>query len=321
MEGSISIVMCTYNGENYLRQQLDSLLAQTLPATEIIVQDDGSTDQTWDILTEYAARYDCIRLFRNEAAHGINGNFFSAMRRATGDFIAVSDQDDIWKPRKLELQRAAIGDCLLCSGHSRPFSTDGSFAHFDARRPNVCLPRMLFVSLPGHTFLFRRELLFRLMPEDNEMYHVSFYDAALCIAAAAYDSIAFVDEVLVDFRRHAQATTYTDFQGSLPSMGNALHILLWSLRHYRAAKRVAQPYLHARLELLSALDADTFSCWEAIRILQLELADGPLNFLRLQGHFIRNASRLFQTPGGGWKKTLRAALYPFMQYYTYRGGV
>ena len=97
LEGlKISVVMCTYNGANYLCEQLDSLLAQTYPVHEIIVQDDGSQDNTWTIIEKYATRYPQIKPFHNESGlHGINGNFFSAMNRATGDYIAISDQDDI----------------------------------------------------------------------------------------------------------------------------------------------------------------------------------------------------------------------------------
>lgn len=318
---TVSVVMCTYNGGRYVSQQLDSILSQTRPADEIIIQDDGSADNTWDILTLYANRNDTIKLYRNEAEHGINGNFFSAMRRAQGTFIAVSDQDDIWQPNKLELQLSAIGSKLLCSCHSRPFSNDGSFTYYDSRRPNACLPRMLFVNLPGHTFLFRRTLLTTLMPEKSEMYEVSFYDAALCIAAAAYESIAYVDEPLVDFRRHADARTYNNFRKSLPGAANAIHQLLFTLRHYRALQRVAEPYLHARLTFLQQLGADTDASREAITMLKLELTHGALNFLRLQRCFVNAAPRLFHTSGDGMAKRLRALLYPVMQYYTYRGGV
>ena len=66
----MSIVMCTYNGERFLREQLESLLGQTRQADEIIIQDDHSTDGTWPLLQEYAAGYPQIRLFTNEAGRG-----------------------------------------------------------------------------------------------------------------------------------------------------------------------------------------------------------------------------------------------------------
>ena len=94
----ISIVLCTYNGAAYLREQLDSLRAQTLPFYELVVQDDGSTDGTWELLEDYRRQHsDCrIRLFRNPQRLGYNRNFLTAVQRAEGDCIACCDQDDIW---------------------------------------------------------------------------------------------------------------------------------------------------------------------------------------------------------------------------------
>lgn len=314
----VSVVMCTYNGERYVREQLDTVLSQTYPLYEVIVQDDGSTDHTTDIIREYASQYPIVKFFSNTHEHGVNGNFFSALRKATGDYIAICDQDDRWNRQKIELQMAEIGDNLLCGGHSRAFSDDGSFAYDDPRRPNLSLVRMIFNNQPGHTLLFRSDLLSDIMPADNELYHVSVYDVAFCLAASAFNSFAYVNEPIVEFRRHADATTYNDFHHSLPSVGNVIYIIGWSLRHYREARPRACRLWHARLEFLRALEADTEVCREAQRILELELKGGVWAFFRLQGLMIRNRHRLFHTEGGGCVKWLRAALYPVMQYYHYR---
>ena len=85
MKASVSIVLCTYNGAKYLSEQLDSILAQTYPPHEIIIQDDNSTDETVDIIHEYARKYSFMKFFKNNSEHGVNGNFISAMQRATGD--------------------------------------------------------------------------------------------------------------------------------------------------------------------------------------------------------------------------------------------
>ena len=133
----VSVVVCTYNGEQFLREQLESVVNQTFPLHEIIIQDDGSTDRTMQIAMEYANRYDNIIVKSNPDKQGINGNFFSAMRSCTGDFIAICDQDDLWA-----------------------LSEDGSFAHYDPRRPNYGLLRLLFCNeIPGHTMLINRRLL------------------------------------------------------------------------------------------------------------------------------------------------------------------
>ena len=188
----MSIVLCTYNGEKYVREQIDSLLAQSYPIHEIIIQDDGSTDHTWEILQAYASKHAVICTFKNEGTHGVNANFLSALHRATGDYIAISDQDDIWERDKIETQMRCIGDKMLCSGHSRPFSTDGSFAYFDNRPRNVNIFRMMFLGLPGHTLLCKRALINLLPPIESPVFKVTLYDAVLSIIAASYDSIVYM---------------------------------------------------------------------------------------------------------------------------------
>ena len=164
----ISVVMATYNGGRYLSEQLDSIVAQTYPMIEIIVQDDGSTDNTLEILEDYARRYPQIKVFANDSGrHGVNGNFFSAMRRAKGDYIAIADQDDIWEKDKLQVQAEAIGDKMLATGFSVPFSSEGFPVKADLRRPNLHLIRNTYLSqVPGHTMLFDRKILDFI---DNEL--------------------------------------------------------------------------------------------------------------------------------------------------------
>ena len=106
---TVDVVMCTYNGERYLREQLDSIIGQTYPIHRLIVQDDRSTDGTVAIVREYAARYPFISLYVNGRNLGYNLNFKSAVMRATADFVAISDQDDVWFADKIARQVEAIG--------------------------------------------------------------------------------------------------------------------------------------------------------------------------------------------------------------------
>lgn len=97
----VSVAMATYNGEKYLREQLDSLYSQTRVPDEIVVVDDRSTDKTKEILEEYHLKKG-LRFFINERNLGVNQNFEKAIRSCTGDYIAICDQDDVWMPHKIE---------------------------------------------------------------------------------------------------------------------------------------------------------------------------------------------------------------------------
>ena len=265
----------------------------------------------------YAAKYTIIRTFKNEGEHGVNANFLSALHRATGDYVAISDQDDIWERDKIETQMRCIGDKMLCSGHSRPFSTDGSFAYFDNRPRNVNIFRMMFLGLPGHTLLCKRALINLLPPLESPVFKVTLYDAVLSIIAASYDSIVYCNKVLVNFRRHAAATTYNDYSSSLPSWRNALTELTWSLNHYKEMRKKVVPIFQGKLMLMEGLHSNIHDFIEAREAMRMETKQGVFAFLRLQYLLTKNYKKLFHTSGGGPIKLLRAMLYPIMQLYMY----
>lgn len=294
--------MCTYNGGRYLRQQLDTLLSQTYPLYEIIVQDDGSVDDTWSILEEYAATHPFIHLFQNEGEHGYNANFFSAMQRATGDCIAICDQDDLWEPEKIEKQVTAIGNHLLCVCLSRPFSDDPrAVVNYDPRIPNYHLVRLLYASIPGHTMLFNRKLLTLLPPLDSSYYHTA-YDVILAAVAASYEEIIIVPEVLVNQRRLPSSVSYVKADSRRKrTKSNAMYIVLWGLRHYFSHRHLVRQHFKDRLALYLQIHADTPNYHDAVKILKYEASKGLLAFLKLEVLMIKYRRHLFYTyeNGGG----------------------
>lgn len=99
----ISIAMATYNGEQYLQEQLDSFLGQTRQPDELVVSDDCSTDRTLEIIEQFAksAPFE-VRFFHNKKNLGYAGNFNVVLQHCTGDLIFMSDQDDVWHSSKIE---------------------------------------------------------------------------------------------------------------------------------------------------------------------------------------------------------------------------
>jgi glycosyltransferase involved in cell wall biosynthesis len=103
---TISVVVPAYNEERYIAEALDAVLAQTDPPLEVIVVDDGSTDGTVEVARSYSDRISLIQ----QENRGCPGAFDTGIREAAGDFVALCPADDIWEPRKLEWQRAALAE-------------------------------------------------------------------------------------------------------------------------------------------------------------------------------------------------------------------
>lgn len=194
-KGTVSVVMCTYNGERYLREQLDSILAQTYPIHEIIIQDDGSTDRTLDIADGYAAKYSNVRVIRNDHNLGFNENFKDVAMKATGDYVAISDQDDVWYHDKIEKLVDAIGthDMSFCC-HDRGLTPDKT-VFVSPQYSQEALP---FIGFAGHTMLLKRAFV----QDKRNWIDYIYYDWGLAINAQLHGGIVRVDEALNFHRTH-----------------------------------------------------------------------------------------------------------------------
>lgn len=242
----VSVVLCTYNGEKFIREQLDSILNQTYPVDELIIQDDGSNDDTLDIIREYQKKYSQIKLYCNESPLGFNYNFSTAFRKASGDYIASCDQDDIWRKDKIEVLIKHIRDNKLIFHNSLLFtSTIDSI--IGVKNPSHIVYNELFLALkpfvPGHECFFKRDIL--SMYESIVVKERNFsYDSLLLIISSVLGSVDFVNEGLVYWRRHPEATSYRieKHMGSLKGLYLALrayndkHKRTIMVRYFRAIK-------------------------------------------------------------------------------------
>lgn len=100
----IAILLATYNGEQYLAQQIDSLLSQTYKGWTLYIHDDGSTDKTASIIDSYCNKYDNISSMEYPPTGGAKNNFLSLLQRVEADYYMFCDQDDIWDKKKIEVQ-------------------------------------------------------------------------------------------------------------------------------------------------------------------------------------------------------------------------
>lgn len=212
----VSIVMCTYNGESFLREQLDSLVNQTYPIYELIVQDDKSTDSTLSILREYQIKYSEIKIdiYVNSEQLGYRRNFLTAYQKATGDLIASCDQDDIWDLSKIDILVNEIVGYSFIFHNSVMFNESKEWGPLfsenigDYSHPIVSLfvPRSM-----GHQLMFKKEILPLLKLFENCNLSYDYFLNTLC---GCLMKIKYIDKSLVYWRRHNTASTYLDKTGS-----------------------------------------------------------------------------------------------------------
>jgi len=216
----ISIAMCTYNGAAFLPAQLQSILAQTRPPDEIVICDDGSTDNTRPLLEKFAAESSIpIKLHFNQQNLGSIKNFEQAITLCTGDVIALSDQDDVWRSDKLELfenvlnkspstgivfSDAAIVDENLKPLDRRMWDEIGFDAH---KRKLVRTGRALEVlitgwTVTGATMAFRSRFVKLSLPIPDGIAMI--HDGWIALTIAAVADVVAVDEPLIQYRQHAQ---------------------------------------------------------------------------------------------------------------------
>jgi glycosyltransferase involved in cell wall biosynthesis len=207
----VSVVMCTYNGVRFVGEQLQSILQQSYPNIEVIVGDDASSDGTWKIVEEFTNKDQRIRAYRNEKNIGYNLNFNKACGLAIGAYIAISDQDDVWEPSKIESLLSRLEESpshMLVHGISARFEEMGkphlrSLKKVNYIEGNDMRKFFLLNIISGHSMLLRVELLRRAQPFPQKIY----YDWWLAAHACAAGDIVAVQKILTWHRMHDSNAT------------------------------------------------------------------------------------------------------------------
>ncbi len=205
----VSIALCTYNGEKYLIEQLDTLVKQSYTNLEIIAVDDCSTDGTVAILKQYEAKHPNFRVYQNDQNLGYIKNFEKAIFLCNGDYIALSDQDDIWDLNKIRIMANAIADSLFLYHDSAFITENGESMNrkmSDIRNFYQGSDSRVFLlenCVSGHAMFFKRELLSVVGTFDTSIFH----DWWLVYAASNNGKVNYILDCLVKYRQHTQANT------------------------------------------------------------------------------------------------------------------
>lgn len=218
----ISVGLCTYNSEKYLPEQLETILHQTLRVNEIVVIDDASTDQTIQILHDYAKRYPGLfRIIRNEKNCGARKNFERALAETKGEVIFLSDHDDCWLPDKV----AKVVDYFNAHPQDKVVFTNARFMDENSANLPATLWDVVGFSasvrtyaqtkddllryllkhgriVTGATLALKKESLGQILP--FRLMHKIWHDAWIALVAANAKMLGYIEEPLIRYRVHSK---------------------------------------------------------------------------------------------------------------------
>ena len=214
-----SVALCTYNGEKFLREQLDSILKQTQMVDEIVVCDDGSTDSTRQILDDYHQNYPTLfKIFKNEINLRSVKNFEKAISLCENEIIFLCDQDDLWIENKV----AFITNYFSNNSNIEVVATNG-YGIDDAgkllevhslwdipqffREENIEIDYFKIVAFAGNiatgaSMALRKNFVSKIFPFPviSEFHH----DEWIALQASSHHSFDFLQEKLFKYRIHSQ---------------------------------------------------------------------------------------------------------------------
>ncbi|MGX5685018.1 glycosyltransferase [Chryseobacterium cucumeris] len=230
-----SVALCTYNGENYIAEQLESILRQQKPVCEIIICDDCSTDGTLQILSDYALQFpDIIKVYRNSENLGYVANFEKAMSLCSGDLVFLCDQDDRWLTNKTEVITDIFEKkpALNIVAHNidlfgETISNTKKITYWDIEYVNPdqfkdtrsIIKRILFQGnvFPGMSMVIRNTFLKKHLPL-KKISPVIIHDYELLLLAADKDTVWVEKSILGEYRIHSQQNIgYKSFSQFSPS--------------------------------------------------------------------------------------------------------
>lgn len=231
----ISVCMATYNGERYIKQQIDSILCQLEENDELIISDDGSSDRTLEIVEAYNDRR--IKVFHHSSDSKLSGhkkatlNFENALSKAAGDYIFLSDQDDVWENNKVfECVRELQSHDFVA--HNMSVVDDDNLLVSEKRYSASPLPKNWFsivvkMNLWGCCMAFKKECLGYLLPFPSGVLAHDYWIAAMCIKNG---SCSYSEIPLIKYREHLGSVSYKKYNSIFYKLKYRLDLFIEILR-------------------------------------------------------------------------------------------
>ncbi len=204
----ISVAMAVYNGQKYIKEQINSILTQLNDNDEIIVSLDVKTDKTIKILWQMQKDDNRIKIV-NFSGSGVINNFENAIKHSTGEIIFLSDQDDVWHENKVKTVLECFEDNVVLVLHDAYITdenlNDTGESYFNRRNSSENLfKNILKNSFVGCCMALKRELLNYAMPFPKNL---PMHDQWLGLVAIKYFKVKLCDKKLIYHRRHGENTS------------------------------------------------------------------------------------------------------------------
>lgn len=200
----ISICIATYNGEQYIRQQINSILEQLSMEDEIIVSDDGSTDGTIDVINSLNDTR--IKVYHANC-HSPVFNFENAIKQASGDYIFLADQDDVWCKEKVKtiIPRLEEYDLVFSNAVVVDKNLNVTRNVIYDNKPRYDISGTLYRnSFIGCTMAFRKEMKEVILPFPKKL---PMHDIWIALSVQMFGKVYYIDEGLILYRRHGDNLT------------------------------------------------------------------------------------------------------------------
>jgi len=212
-----AILLATYNGEKYIREQIDSILAQTDTDWVLYIHDDGSKDQTMEVIKEYVEKYpEQIIVVEGAPTGGAKSNFFYLFHQVEAPFYMCCDQDDVWLPEKIEITRKEMEN-LIRGDEDKPALVftelcvvDGElnviaenmrdYQGLDCK--NVRLNRVLIQNVVTGCTMMVNHVLRDELTKITEYTDVLMHDWWATLVAVRFGKVSFIEQPTILYRQH-----------------------------------------------------------------------------------------------------------------------
>lgn len=222
MKEKVDVLLATYNGEKYVQEQIESILNQTYQNIHLIISDDGSKDNTREIIKEYEKKDERVTTYFQEKNLGYIKNFEFLMKQVESNYYMFSDQDDVWLPKKIEKAMQTLeeekadlvfGDLEVVNQELQTvYPSFGDFMKLN-RKIQKCKNgyemNYLYNCVTGCTMLAKKETIEKCLPLPNHSKYVA-HDHWIALVVSLEGKLAYIPEKYIKYRQHGNNEIGTD---------------------------------------------------------------------------------------------------------------